>query len=231
MKQPELVSSCVCRKRGRSHCKTWDGADGASALVLCRNLRQEHLPSPGCLWAGAAGARTVAFTPPTLQNPLAKTTVTTSPEGTVLARDVPKPQWLLKELFILTYFLWSLFICICTKFTKLTPAPARHLSVAPGGGRLLEDGGGQQHRRWAPAGQARRSRHSTAQLPKPSPENRAHPGASVAGQTTAPSLPQAVPGTGRHPHPPWLSRLMSITPCLTFMCRLRLPFRLNLLEQ
>lgn len=43
MKQPELISSSVRTKQGWSHRKT---ADGASALMLCRNLRQEHLPSP-----------------------------------------------------------------------------------------------------------------------------------------------------------------------------------------
>lgn len=52
-----------------------------------------------------------------------------------------------------------------------------------------------------------------------------------AGHSPAPSAVGQSPCPDRAGDPPWLSRLMSITPCLTFMCRLRLPFRLNLLEQ
>lgn len=75
------------------------------------------------------------------------------------------------------------------------------------------------------------SRHGMAQLLKQRAESWVLPGVATAGKTTVPSLQWVAPGTGHSLHLPWLSRLMSITPCLTFMCRLRLPFKLNLLEQ
>lgn len=49
-----------------------------------------------------------------------------------------------------------------------------------------------------------------------------------AGLQRGPPRPPPAPPPRRLP---WVSRLTSITPCLTFMWRLRLPFRLNLLEQ